>query len=272
MGSRRSVATVDVLIPTLNRPAALAVTLVGLIGQTWRDFTVVISDQTDGDDVLGRGEVTAVLRVLEHRGHEVRAHHHVPRCGVAENREFLLDQSRASYALCLDDDVLLEPDALERLVRHLREQRCGFVGMAVTGLSHLDDVRPDEQAIEPWAGRVAPELVTPGSPAWQRHRLHNAANMVHVAAGLPGDLLYKVAWIGGCVLYDVAKLRAVGGYGFWRQLPRHSVGEDVLAQLRVMATYGGAGLLPSGAHHLQLPTTLPRRDADAPRLLPVARR
>lgn len=54
---------------------------------------------------------------------------------------------------------------------------------------------------------------------------------------------------------------------FWKELgPRHA-GEDVLAQLRVMARYGGCGLLPSGVHHQELPTTVEDRRIDAPRVL-----
>jgi hypothetical protein len=73
-----------------------------------------------------------------------------------------------------------------------------------------------------------------------------------------------VAWIGGCVLYDVAALRSVGGFDFWEELPAAHAGEDVLAQLRVMARFGGCGLLPSGAYHQELPTTLTERAVDAP--------
>ena len=45
----------------------------------------------------------------------------------------------------------------------------------------------------------------------------------------------------------------------------------MLAQLRVMARYGGCGVLPSGAYHQQLPTTVEGRTHDAPRLLGVGR-
>jgi hypothetical protein len=37
-----------------------------------------------------------------------------------------------------------------------------------------------------------------------------------------------------------------------------------------MARYGGCGLLPSGAYHLELPTTIPDRRTDAPKVLPCA--
>jgi hypothetical protein len=147
------------------------------------------------------------------------------------------------------------------------------VGSALIGLSFIDDVRPDEQAIEFWDGPVQPEEVRPGSPAWERYRLHNAANVLHVQERLELSpdcpRTYKVAWVGGCVLYNVARLRAVGGFQFWRELPDSHAGEDVLAQLRVMAAYGGCGILPSGAYHQELPTTVTDRRVDAPRFLDV---
>jgi GT2 family glycosyltransferase len=267
----------DVLIPTCDRPEALAVTLAGLGAQTLATFRVVVSDQSERADLPGGAiaapEVRTPLRLLAARGREVETHRHLPRRGLAEQRQFLLDHAHARYALFLDDDVLCEPDLLERLLAVIVEQGCGFVGMPLVGLSHLDDVRPHQQAIEPWDGPVEPERITPDDPRWDRHHLHSAANAWHVQErmGLKASspLLYKVAWIGGCVLYDVAKLRAVGGFEFWHELPPEHCGEDVLAQLRVMAEYGGCGVLPTGAFHQQLPTTVPDRTHDAPYLLPV---
>jgi GT2 family glycosyltransferase len=199
--------------------------------------------------------------------------HHVPRRGLAEHRDSLLARAVAPYVLFLDDDVLLEPDLVARLLAAIRREGCGFVGSALLGWSFVEDVRAAEQAIELWDGPVGPERVEPGTRAWDRHRLHNAANLLHVARRLDvprwPPRLYRVAWVGGCVLYDADALRAVGGFGFWRELPETHVGEDVLAQLRVMARSGGAGLIPSGAWHLELPTTVGDRSVDAPLALPI---
>ncbi len=261
----------DVLIPTYRRPAALAVTLTSLTAQTLPRFRVVVSDQTEDGPSTAAGEVQTAVRLLEARGRPVELHRHLPRRGLAEQRQFLLDQARAPYALFIDDDVLLEPEVLARLLRVMTKQSCGFVGAPLIGLSHLDDVRPHQQAIELWDGPVQPEVVTPASREWQRHHLHSAANAWHVQERLratdQAPVVYKVAWVGGCVLYDVAKLRDVGGFGFWSQLPEEHCGEDVLAQLRVMERYGGCGVLPSGAYHLQLPTTVEVRTHDAPYVL-----
>lgn len=262
---------VDVLIATFQRPAALAVTLTSLCAQTCRRFRLVISDQTEGESACGAEEVQAALRVLRAHGHAVETYWHLPRRGIAEQRQFLLDRASAPYVLFLDDDLILEPETLALLVRAMERQRCGFVGQAVIGLSYIDDVRPHEQTIAFWDGAVEPETVTPDSPAWARHRLHNAANLYHVQQRYrfaPTEYrAYRVAWIGGCVMYDTAKLRAAGGFDFWRDLPPTHCGEDVLAQLRVMARFGGCGIIPSGVYHQELPTTVADRRVDAPRVL-----
>lgn len=263
-------ASVDILIPTCGRPAALAVTLTSLLAQTWRDVRIVISDQSDDDGPLA-GEIQAILRVFAARGTRVDVHRHVPRQGMAEQRDFLLSHARARYCLFLDDDLILEPEVVALLWSAIREERCGFVGNAVIGLSYLDDVRPHEQAIEFWDGRVRPETILPNTPQWERYRLHNAANVYHLQQRLGitprNPRTYRVAWVGGCVLYDTEALRASGGFGFWRKLPSVHCGEDVLAQLRVMARFGGCGLLPSGVYHQELPTTLVDRQVDAPKVL-----
>ena len=201
---------VDVLIPTFARPVSLSVTLAAVAAQTHPSFGVTISDQTERDPIPSESlEVAALVRILEAGGHPVRRHRHLPRQGLAEHRQWLLDQATAPYVLFLDDDVFIERDLVARLVRAIRAARCGFVGSAVVGLSYRDDRRPEEQAIELWDGPVTPERVVPATPAWDRYRLHNAANLQHLRERLGGrpDRLYRVAWVGGCVLYDTEKLR-----------------------------------------------------------------
>lgn len=264
-------ATIDVLIPTYNRPAALAVTLATLIGQTFRDFRLIVADQTEEYDVENCGEVLAVSRVLRFHGHRVEFHKNLPRRGMAQQRQFLLDQATAPYALFIDDDLILEPDALERMHAAITEAGCGFVGCAVPGLSYLHDVRPHQQAIEFWDGCVQIEVLRPNTPEWERHKLHNAANILHVAAQLgltpQTQRKYKLAWVGACVLYDTGKLRECGGFGFWDQLPSEHSGEDVVAQVRVMERYGGCGIIPTRVYHQEHQTTIPNREVDAPKVL-----
>lgn len=279
------VPEVDVLIPTRDRPVELATTLAGLAGQCGGGtgpgqrpraghprFGVLVSDQSDGAPSYATAPARSMARALQLAGRPVRFTRHLPRRGLADHRAFLLSRARARYVLFLDDDVWLEPTALDRLLRAIRELGCGFVGAAVQGLSYADDVRPDELApFEPWPGRPVPESVGPDSPLRARYTLHNAANPLHLAQRL--DLpegawcAYKIAWVGGCVLYDRQKLLDCGGFDFGVDLPANHAGEDVAAQWRVMARYGGAGILPSGAVHLESPTTVVDRGTDLPDVL-----
>lgn len=261
-------AAIDVLIPTCDRPTALAVTLATLLAQDFSDFDLVIADQSAATPGYDDPSVRAVLRVFEARGHRIDLSTNLPRRGMAQQRAFLLGRARAPHVLCLDDDVILEPDLVGRMLRALERSECGFIACGLHGLSFRHEQRPHQQAIEFWEGGVRPEVVLPGGPAWPRHLLHNAANLWHVQSRLRADAatprLYKLAWSGGCVLYRTAALKDAGGFDFWCELPAGHCGEDVLAQLRVMARHGGAGLLPSGAYHQELPTTVTARAVDAP--------
>ncbi len=265
-------SAIDVLIPTRNRPIELATTLAGLAAQQFADFGVLISDQSDGEPSYATPAAQAMTSRLEFTAREVRLVRHLPRRGLAEHRQFLLDSSDAEYVLFLDDDVWLAPDVLSRLHAAITELRCGFVGNAMQGLSFLDDERPDELApYHEWHGAVEPERISKDSPAADRWKLHNAANLIHLADRLqlgPDEWrAYRVAWIAGCVLFDRRKLLDCGGFDFWTELPPEHAGEDVAAQWRVLARYGGAGVLPSGAVHLEAPTTVPNRDNQAVEML-----
>ena len=233
---------------------------------------MVISDQSDGPPSFDTPPAQTMLRVLRAAGHRVRTVVHPARHGVAEHRAALLARSTARYALFLDDDIWLEPGTVARLHEAIAELGCGLVGAAMQGVSFLHDRRPAQLApFERWEGRPEPEQIAPGTPAWDRWMLHNAANPLHLTEEhvRPGErwVPYKIAWVAGCVLYDRAALDAVGGFEFWRDLPAAHCGEDVVAERRVMARFGGAGILPSGAYHLESPTTVPDREHNASNLL-----
>lgn len=261
-------ALVDVLIPTCGRKTGLAVVLTSLLGQTFRDFNVIVSSQSPDDhQYLKSIEIETLVRALEWHGHRVELHRHLPRRGMAEQRQFLLERSTAPYVHYLDDDVLLDPPVMARMLGVLRQEGCGFVGCPATGLECLADVRPHQQRIELWEGPVVPELFEPETIPWDRHMVNNAANPLHLERRLAphGETLrYKVAWVGGAnVLYDRAKLLDVGGFSFWKRLPPEHAGEEVVTQFLLIRYYGGCGILPSGTYHLGLPTTIADRRHNA---------
>src|SRR5690606_11452771 len=242
--------SLDILIPTIDRLESLISTLNSVAMQDVESPRIVVSDQS-GRASASSPVVRTLHRIIEARGGDVEWHYRPPSKGIAEQRDFLLAQAKAPAVLFLDDDVVMEPWVARRLLDVLREQGCGFVGAFPSGLSFRDDVRPEQQHVELWEGPVEPETIDPSSPEWRRADLHRAANQWHVSRRVPPGVvkLYKVAWVASCVIYDREKLLDVGGFAFWRRLPRHHSGEDVLVQNLLMRRWGGCAIMPSGTYH-----------------------
>jgi glycosyltransferase involved in cell wall biosynthesis len=186
---------VDILLPTYNRLLSFVMTLSGIASQSLRNLHVIIADQSQHPAEHSQ-EVRSLLRVIEARGRSIEYHCRPPIHGIAEQRDFLLNRATAQNVLYLDDDVFMEPWVIEKLLEVLQSERCGFVGAFPAGLSHRDDVRPQQQIVEYWEGSVQPEAIDPASPQWERWQLHRAANHYHVSQSLnPGEFrLYKVAY------------------------------------------------------------------------------
>jgi glycosyltransferase involved in cell wall biosynthesis len=197
---------INVLIPTYNRTVALACTLTSLCFQEERSFNVIISDQSPTEQNFEDASVQTAINLLRKKGHQIKLLRNLPPKGLAQQRQFLLDLSDSPYSLFLDDDLILESYVLKVLKDVLEKEHCGFAGSAVIGLSFKNDYRPLQHRIELWPGKVEPELIQPKSYEWERYILHNAANVLHVQELLNIDpdkpLKYKVAWVGGCVMYD----------------------------------------------------------------------
>jgi glycosyltransferase involved in cell wall biosynthesis len=248
---------VDILLPTYNRLPSFIMTLSGIASQSLRNLHVIIADQSQHPTEHSQ-EVQSLLHVIEARGGSIEYHYRPPIHGIAEQRDFLLKRATAQNVLYLDDDVFMEPWVIEKLLEVLQSEQCGFVGAFPAGLSHRDDIRPQQQIVEYWEGPVRPEAIDPASPQWERWQLHRAANLYHVSQSLyPGEFrLYKVAWIASCILYNRSKLLEVGGFSFWSRLPRYHSGEEVLIQNLLMRRWGGCAIMPSGTYYSQVPSTV----------------
>jgi GT2 family glycosyltransferase len=112
---------VSVIIPTKDRPDALAQVVKSIVTQTVVPRTLVIVDQSD--DSRSRQCVEHELRAKPHRGNictNLKFIHDPAIGGAAMARNRAMEAAEGDVWLFLDDDVVLEPDFVEQLLRVYR--------------------------------------------------------------------------------------------------------------------------------------------------------
>jgi GT2 family glycosyltransferase len=110
---------VSVIVPTKNRPDRLAVAVGSLLAQTVAVDELIVIDQSGDDD--GRQRVRALVAAAP-AGRRPRLDYVLDPAvaGAAAARNVGLDRAAGDILLCCDDDVVADPQVVERLLAHYR--------------------------------------------------------------------------------------------------------------------------------------------------------
>ena len=109
-----------VMICVKDRPSEVAMLLESLYFQTYKDFDVFIRDDNSGTSLNNYHFFNCIIARLVLRGHKVIVNRNDIPLGVSKNRQQLIEDVKDNgykYACRIDDDVVLESDFLERLVK-----------------------------------------------------------------------------------------------------------------------------------------------------------
>lgn len=109
-----SSAAISVIVPTIGRPASLRRLLDSLAAQTVKLAEVIVADGSGGA-LIGALAQDELWRVA---GLNVRALPVVPPNAVRQ-RQAAITAAVGEFLLLLDDDVVLEPDCVEQMIRLL---------------------------------------------------------------------------------------------------------------------------------------------------------
>ncbi len=114
---------VDIMICTKDRPSEMGLLLQSLRTQTYQDFNVFIMDDRSGVPIQNHHFLLTIINQLKLENHNVEVWRNEIPYGVTRLRQMMvekiLDYSDGDAILRLDDDNLLEPDYIERLVKCL---------------------------------------------------------------------------------------------------------------------------------------------------------
>jgi GT2 family glycosyltransferase len=159
-------------IVTRDRHSYLCSLLVSLLGQTFRNWDVIIQCDDADDSMPNDFQIMSILARCSNDNHNwrlIRSHRQGPHIAHDRTLQMAKDDPNHKYKLIcrIDDDIYVKPDYLEKLFQAFLEDKEGEVG-AVAGV-YLDPKRPDKEQVAPagwetdihYAGKIEPNEMWP---------------------------------------------------------------------------------------------------------------
>jgi glycosyltransferase involved in cell wall biosynthesis len=126
---------VSIGIPAYNRPDTLKMTLQCVRNQTYPNLEIIVSDDCSPSDGVAQVVIEAMLS--ERR---IKFYSQPKNLGATLNSEFVLTKATGKYFLWTDDEDLLEPEFVEKLVRCMEsEQNLVACACDVKTIDHHDN-------------------------------------------------------------------------------------------------------------------------------------
>jgi GT2 family glycosyltransferase len=112
---------VEICIPTRNRIEQLGILLSSLASQTYKNFDILIVDDSDKQiNFTHVPFISPTLNLLTNNGNNWRVLFGCKK-GPHHSHKLILKEAKSNYIFRVDDDCVLEPTCLERLVETITE-------------------------------------------------------------------------------------------------------------------------------------------------------
>lgn len=181
--------TVTVEISTLSRYfTTLPMTIVSVATQTRKPDKLVLYDDGEQNELREVAPYTQLFHLLEDAGIPFETFK-TPRQGLAANHQHALETCKTDFLLRVDDDHILEPDCIEKLLKVMEDEA---------------------------VGAVAPLVLQPGQvrplPAGIEGKVEDIFNGVNLQWFTDGNEPRDVSHLYSCYMYRVSLGREAGGY------------------------------------------------------------
>jgi len=232
--------TIDLTIgiPVKDRPVELALLLQSLLNQTFQEFRVLLVNDCQETDFLNENStVQGLVYLLEHSGSPVdiiEGDHKGPQyCG-----QRILENAETELIFRLDDDVVLQPECLEKLMQVIA------AGYDAVGPIYLDPRRPPEDQVIP-EGTSHADLVKVGRVYWKDDLFLSGILQVNLH---PTDEPVAVEHLNSGFLYRKSAALKAGGYFLDYSVVGHREETDI--SYRMFRTWARLAVVPAArAYH-----------------------
>ena len=148
---------VTIRIPAFKAVDYIDKTMESALSQTFASIEYLIVDDCGNDGTI---KVVERLQKEHPRGKDIHILYNEQNLGVGKTRNIILDEAQGEYLFFLDSDDILEPDAIEKMMRAARQYQAEIVygsWIRVDNVNHspvqynqypdLQLLRPDELAM-----------------------------------------------------------------------------------------------------------------------------
>jgi glycosyltransferase involved in cell wall biosynthesis len=229
--SRASAAqpAVSVCLPIYNEARFLRAALEALLGQTWKDFELIISDNASTDGTAD------ICREFAARDGRIKYHRNEQNIGAAANFNRVIPMASGHYFLWAGGHDLWAPDLLERSVKMLENRPDAVVAVAACRWIGADD--------EPLE-RLSGFTDTSGMSSVERFFTILWGNMHPILGLMRTDALIRTAGVRACMGADLLLLAEMAFLGHFVFVPEtHWYRREIRPQesyARMMARYRSA--------------------------------
>lgn len=114
---------ITIQVCSRDRHSEVALLLQSLRSQTYQDWDIILLDDASGTPLTQCNFIIPLINRIKFEGHKVKLIRNEFSKGVcgARNKLIEVDTYNNAYACRLDDDVVVEPDYLERLVKVIEQ-------------------------------------------------------------------------------------------------------------------------------------------------------
>lgn len=195
-------------IPTKDRGIELAILLQSISVQTYQNFDVLINDDGVSGIINGNSTIQGLLNLLRQQGHNVTIMKGQT-LGPHIAGQAILDNAKTELILRVDDDVALEPECLENLIKPFikdNERKAAAVGLTL--LNPHEDLNKQQMDMESFKRQYEQGL---GKVFWMNETQLFLSGMLSINK-LPIEDEIEVEHLYSGFMYRKSIAKEIGGY------------------------------------------------------------